>query len=89
MCICIFCLTAHIRDPTSTAHPVHNLHVNVREMSQIPPSPTMARKMLTDVVANCQPQTENSRTNVITVGDYDLQLSGNFTIYLVKGKRNF
>lgn len=72
---------AHIRDPTSTAHPVHNLHVNVREMSQIPPSPTMARKMLTDVVANCQPQTENSRTNVITVGDYDLQLSASTPWY--------
>ena len=72
----MFFLTAHVRDPGNVAHTVHNLHINVREMNVAPPNPTMARKMLNDVVANAQPQLENSRSSVLSVGDYDLQLSG-------------
>ena len=58
-------------------HTVHNLHVTVRDMNSHPPNPAMARKMMSAAVGNAQPMMlENSRSNVITVGDYDLQLSG-------------
>ena len=55
---------------------VHNLHVTVRDMNSHPPNPAMARKLMSDSVGNAQP--ENSRNNVITAGDYDLQLSGRY-----------
>lgn len=43
--------------------------------SQIPPA-AAAKKLMNDAVNSEQPQlAEGSRGNVITVGDYDLQLS--------------
>ena len=46
-------------------------------MNSHPPNPAMARKLMSDSVGNAQPMMlENSRNNVLTVGDYDLQLSG-------------
>ncbi|KAH3773008.1 hypothetical protein DPMN_174356 [Dreissena polymorpha] len=39
-------------------------------------TPLVAKKMMNDTVTNEQPQIhEGSRGNVMTVGDYDLQLS--------------
>ncbi len=46
-------------------------------MNSHPPNPAMARKLMNDAVGNAQHlMLENSRNNVISVGDYDLQLSG-------------
>ena len=66
-----------MRDPGNVPHTVHNLHVTVRDMNSHPPNPAMARKLMSDSVGNAQPMMlENLRNNVLTVGDYDLQLSG-------------
>ena len=46
-------------------------------MNMHPPNPALARKMMSDAVTNAQPQpAEGNRASVVSVGDYDLQLSG-------------
>ena len=70
-------ISAHVRDPGNVPHTLHNLHVTMRDMNSNPPNLAMARKLMSDSVGNVQP--ENSRINVITAGDYDLQLSGKFS----------
>ncbi len=64
-----------MRDPGNLPHTVHNLHICVRDMNAAPPNPAMARKMMSDAVGTTH-QVENAATNVITVGDYDLRISG-------------
>ena len=72
---------AHIRDPGNIPHTVHNLRIHVRDINVHPANPALARKMMNDAVANAQPQMmENTRNSVISVGDYDLQLSSKWTI---------
>ena len=52
----------------------------VNDMNQHPPQPTLARKIMSEVVGNAFPvNTDLSRNNVVTVGDYDLQLSSEST----------
>lgn len=66
-----------MRDPGNIAHTVRNLHVHLQDMSQQPPNPTLAKKMLGEAVASSQPPApDNSRNSVLCVGTYDLQLSG-------------
>lgn len=48
-------------------------------MSATIPQPTLAKKLLTDAVASAFPA-ETGRADVLTVGQYDLQISGNITI---------
>ena len=65
-------------------HIVRNLHLVVQDMNTIPVQPTLAKKQLNEVVANTLPPGSTASQdssiagmgNVITVGDYDLQLSG-------------
>ena len=72
----LYCLffPAHVRDPGNQSHVIHNFTINVRDFNAQTPAATLAKKMLNDIVAASQP--ENNRSNVITVGDYDLQISG-------------
>lgn len=73
-----FALTAHIRDPAGQAHSIHNLRLIVNEMNTQPPSAGIHRKLSHDAVQNSQVQTTEGRANVLTVGSYDLQISGKF-----------
>ncbi|XP_077982517.1 trafficking protein particle complex subunit 8-like [Glandiceps talaboti] len=74
---CKMTTEAHIRDPAGQVHSIRNLRVMVNEMNMQPPSQTMARKMLNEAVSNAQlPQiVEGNRTNVLSVGNHDLQIS--------------
>ena len=57
------------------------MRVTVSEMMASPPLPAVARKMLSDAVSNALPvMSDSTRNNVISVGDYDLQLSGKSTL---------
>ena len=80
----LFCLTlhiAHIRDPTGQLHTVHNMRIHLKEMNMQPPSVTLARKMTNDAVGQAQPpHIDGNSGNVITVGSYDLQLSGECSV---------
>ncbi|XP_052816266.1 trafficking protein particle complex subunit 8-like isoform X2 [Mya arenaria] len=67
---------AHIKDPNNVQHNLQHLRINMVDMNSHVSTPAVAKKMMHDAVSNEQPQmTEGSRGNVITVGDYDLQLS--------------
>ncbi|CAI9716399.1 particle complex subunit 8-like isoform X1 [Octopus vulgaris] len=67
---------AHIRDPNNVLHSIHNLKITVKDLNTPPPQQAVARKMMTDTVASAQPQLlDGNQRNVISVGDYDLQLS--------------
>ncbi|XP_064640195.1 trafficking protein particle complex subunit 8-like isoform X2 [Lineus longissimus] len=67
---------AHIRDPGNIPHTLHNLRIIVKDMNGSIPQPTLARKMMSEAVANTYlPSLDNARGNVISVGTYDLQLS--------------
>ncbi|KAK3085582.1 hypothetical protein FSP39_005648 [Pinctada imbricata] len=73
---CRLTTEAHIRDPHNATHTIRNLKISMRDMSSHLPQQAMARKMMNDVVANSQPQLlEGGRGNVVTIGDYDLQLT--------------
>ncbi|XP_045191789.2 trafficking protein particle complex subunit 8-like isoform X2 [Mercenaria mercenaria] len=67
---------AHIKDPNNVQHNVQHLRIGMVDMNcQIPPA-AAAKKLMNDAVNSEQQQlVEGSRGNVITVGDYDLQLS--------------
>ncbi|ELT91258.1 hypothetical protein CAPTEDRAFT_79642, partial [Capitella teleta] len=75
----------HIRDPGNISHTVRNLRVIVQDMNSLPPQPTLAKKQLNDVVANSLPAGSTTAagqdtgipgvSNVVSVGNYDLQLS--------------
>lgn len=55
----------------------------MRDMHSGPPQPTLARKMLNDVVNNTLPAAfDLSKTSVMSVGTYDLQISGKCKIAL-------
>lgn len=77
-----FYLPAHIRDPNNVLHSIHNLKITVKDLNTPPPQQAVARKMMTDTVASAQPQLlDGNQRNVISVGDYDLQLSGKLQSY--------
>ncbi len=65
---------AHVRDPGNVPHTLHNLHVSLRDMSAAPPNAAMARKMMSDAVANATVGMD-AASSVLSVGDYDLQIS--------------
>ena len=70
----------HIRDPSNQVLPVKNLRIAVNNVVTRPAhcggalSPAQ-RRLLGDVVSSCQPA-EGGVANVITAGDYDLNISG-------------
>ena len=68
---------AHIRDPNNVPHTLQNLRISMVDMNSQIPSASAARKIMNDAVNNAQLQIgEGNRGNVMSVGNYDLQLSG-------------
>ncbi|XP_042710800.2 trafficking protein particle complex subunit 8 isoform X12 [Chrysemys picta bellii] len=64
----------HMRDPNNQLHVIKNLKIAVNNIITHSPQPGGIRKLLNDVVSVSQPA-EGLVTNVITAGDYDLNIS--------------
>ncbi|XP_060029646.1 trafficking protein particle complex subunit 8 isoform X2 [Erinaceus europaeus] len=64
----------HMRDPNNQLHIIKNLKIAVSNIVTQPPQPGAIRKLLNDVVSGSQPA-EGLVANVITAGDYDLNIS--------------
>lgn len=64
-----------MRDPNNQIHVVKNLKISVSNVVTEPPHHTSTRRLLNEVVSASQPA-EGLVTNVITAGDYDLNISG-------------
>uniref|UniRef100_A0A8C5TAN6 Trafficking protein particle complex 8 n=1 Tax=Malurus cyaneus samueli TaxID=2593467 RepID=A0A8C5TAN6_9PASS len=64
----------HMRDPNNQLHIIKNLKIAVNNIITQPPQPGAIRKLLHDVVCVSQPA-EGLVANVITAGDYDLNIS--------------
>uniref|UniRef100_A0A8C6Y483 Trafficking protein particle complex subunit 8 n=1 Tax=Naja naja TaxID=35670 RepID=A0A8C6Y483_NAJNA len=64
----------HMRDPNNQLHIIKNLKIAVNNIITQPPQPGAIRKILNDVVTVSQPA-EGLLANVITAGDYDLNIS--------------
>uniref|UniRef100_A0A2K6KKB2 Trafficking protein particle complex subunit 8 n=1 Tax=Rhinopithecus bieti TaxID=61621 RepID=A0A2K6KKB2_RHIBE len=64
----------HMRDPNNQLHVIKNLKIAVSNIVTQPPQPGAIRKLLNDVVSGSQPA-EGLVANVITAGDYDLNIS--------------
>ncbi|RMC15456.1 hypothetical protein DUI87_07648 [Hirundo rustica rustica] len=64
----------HMRDPNNQLHIIKNLKIAVNNIITHPPQPGAIRKLLHDVVSVSQPA-EGLVANVITAGDYDLNIS--------------
>ncbi|KAM7125427.1 trafficking protein particle complex subunit 8 isoform 8-T8 [Molossus nigricans] len=63
-----------MRDPNNQLHIIKNLKIAVSNIITQPPQPGAIRKLLSDVVSGSQPA-EGLVANVITAGDYDLNIS--------------
>uniref|UniRef100_A0A8D1YVJ9 Trafficking protein particle complex subunit 8 n=1 Tax=Sus scrofa TaxID=9823 RepID=A0A8D1YVJ9_PIG len=63
-----------MRDPNNQLHVIKNLKIAVSNIITQPPQPGAIRKLLNDVVSSSQPA-EGLVANVITAGDYDLNIS--------------
>ncbi|MBN3277111.1 TPPC8 protein, partial [Polyodon spathula] len=64
----------HVRDPNNQIQAIKNLKIHVSNVVTQPPRPAAIRKMLSEVVSVSQPA-EGLVANVITAGDYDLNIS--------------
>uniref|UniRef100_A0A8C2YA37 Trafficking protein particle complex subunit 8 n=1 Tax=Coturnix japonica TaxID=93934 RepID=A0A8C2YA37_COTJA len=64
----------HMRDPNNQLHIIKNLKIAVNNIITHPPQHGAIRKLLNDVVSVSQPA-EGLVANVITAGDYDLNIS--------------
>jgi len=73
--VLIFFLSVHMRDPNNQLHIIKNLKIAVNNIITHPPQHGAIRKLLNDVVSISQPA-EGLVANVITAGDYDLNISG-------------
>ena len=73
-----FYISARIRDPGNADHTLRDLRICLRDMNCHPPQALLVKKILHDAVASAQPP-DNAKTNVITIGDYDLQLSSMYS----------
>ncbi|XP_072267380.1 trafficking protein particle complex subunit 8 [Pyxicephalus adspersus] len=71
---CRLSTEVHMRDPNNQLHVIKNLKVAVNSIVTQPPSQGAIRKLLNDVVSSSQPA-EGLVPNVITAGDYDLNIS--------------
>lgn len=72
-----------MRDPNNQLHVIKNLKIAVNNIVTQPPLQAAIRKLLNDVVASNQPA-EGLAPNVITAGDYDLNISGKHPTFLGK-----
>ena len=74
------CCVVHFRDAGGVQHTLQQLRVLFHPLSSTPTQPTLARKLLSDVVAGALPASDGVGTaDVMTAGQYDLQLSGTHT----------
>ncbi|KAJ8376842.1 hypothetical protein SKAU_G00074220 [Synaphobranchus kaupii] len=64
----------HMRDPNNQIQVVKNLKISVSNVVTQPPKAAVVRRLLDEVVSVCQPA-EALVANVITAGDYDLNIS--------------
>ncbi|XP_030069726.1 trafficking protein particle complex subunit 8 isoform X2 [Microcaecilia unicolor] len=64
----------HMRDPNNQLHIIKNLKIAVNNIVTQPPHPSAIRKLLSDAVSCSQPA-DGLVANVITAGDYDLNIS--------------
>ncbi|XP_075440846.1 trafficking protein particle complex subunit 8 isoform X2 [Ascaphus truei] len=64
----------HMRDPNNQLHVVKNVKIAVNNIVTQTPQQGAIRKLLNDVVLSSQPA-EGLAPNVITAGDYDLNIS--------------
>ncbi|RXM36263.1 Trafficking protein particle complex subunit 8 [Acipenser ruthenus] len=64
----------HMRDPNNQIQVIKNLKIHVSNIVTQPPHLAAIRKMLSEVVSVSQPA-EGLVANVITAGDYDLNIS--------------
>ncbi|KAG9478979.1 hypothetical protein GDO78_012579 [Eleutherodactylus coqui] len=71
---CRLSTEVHMRDPNNQLHVIKNLKISVNNIVTQPPLQAAIRKLLNDVVASNQPA-EGLVPNVITAGDYDLNIS--------------
>ncbi|KAM4028317.1 trafficking protein particle complex subunit 8 isoform 2-T2 [Anomaloglossus baeobatrachus] len=71
---CRLSTEVHMRDPNNQLHVIKNLKIVVSGIVTQPPLHAAVRKLLNDVVASNQP-VEGLVPNVITAGDYDLNIS--------------
>lgn len=70
-----FSFSVHMRDPNNQLHVIKNLKITVNNIVTQAPLQAGIRKLLNDVVSSSQPA-ESLVPNVITAGDYDLNISG-------------
>ena len=62
-------------------HTIQNLRVGMVDMNSHIPAPLAAKKIMNDAVNNAQLQiAEGNRGNVMSIGNYDLQLSGEILV---------
>lgn len=64
----------HLRDPNNQVVVVKGLRISVTGVNTRPPNSGEVRKVLSQAVSTCQPP-EGLPANVITAGDYDLNIS--------------
>ncbi|XP_073673155.1 trafficking protein particle complex subunit 8 isoform X3 [Garra rufa] len=64
----------HLRDPNNQVVVVKGLRISVTGINTRPPQTPELHKLLSQAVSVCQPP-EGSPANVITAGDYDLNIS--------------
>lgn len=64
----------HLRDPNNQVVVVKGLRISVTGISTKPPQTPDLQKLLSQAVSVCQPP-EGSPANVVTAGDYDLNIS--------------
>ncbi|XP_005105619.1 trafficking protein particle complex subunit 8 [Aplysia californica] len=66
----------HIRDANNVTHSIHNLRISACDMGTQLPQQGVIKKQLSDAVASTQGQSqEPGANNMMSIGNYDLQLS--------------
>ncbi|KAM9307992.1 trafficking protein particle complex subunit 8 [Gastrophryne carolinensis] len=71
---CRLSTEVHMRDPNNQPHVIKNLKIAISNIVTQPPLQAGIRRLLNDVVSSSQPA-EGLVPNVITAGDYDLNIS--------------
>lgn len=65
----------HLRDPNNQVVVVKGLRISVTGINTRPPQTPELQRLLSQAVTVCQPP-EGSPANVVSAGDYDLNISG-------------
>lgn len=70
-----YCCSGHLRDPNNQIVVVKGLRISVTGVNTRPAHSTELHRLLSQAVSACQPP-DGPAANVITAGDYDLNISG-------------